>query len=80
MLIIVSIFNKNMNNLNEFIDVLGEPYFKNEWVIIYNLDCKKGLKKIIDNDLKVDCTITSPPYNIGKEYEKNLSLSEGVGA
>ncbi len=64
--------------LNCFIDVLGKPYFANEWVAIYNLDCKQGLKKIIDNNLSVDCTLTSPPYNIGKEYEKVLSTSEYV--
>lgn len=67
-----------MNKLHYFTELLGEPYFKNEWIAIYNLDCREGLQKIIDNNLGVDCTLTSPPYNIGKEYEKVLSTSEYI--
>ena len=67
-----------MNKLHHFTELLGEPYFKNEWTAIYNLDCRQGLQKIIDSNLGVDCTLTSPPYNIGKEYEKVLSTSEYI--
>ncbi len=63
---------------DKIIQVLGEPYFSNDFVMIYNLDCKVGLQKIVENNLKIDTTITSPPYNIGKEYEKALSISEYV--
>lgn len=34
---------------------------------IYNMDCVQGLKRIKDNS--VDLIITSPPYNVGIEYD-----------
>jgi len=33
---------------------------------IYNMDCLKGMKSINDNS--IDLIVTSPPYNVGKEY------------
>lgn len=56
--------------------VLGTPYFETESVVIYNMDCKEGIRTIKDCGLKIDCTITSPPYNIGKEYEDKMHLVE----
>ena len=35
---------------------------------IINADCYKSMKDISRNSVKL--VITSPPYNIGKEYEK----------
>ena len=32
------------------------------------------MDKLIEEGVKVDCIITSPPYNIGKEYEKEKEL------
>ena len=37
---------------------------------IYNGDCLEVMDRLIEEDIKVDTVITSPPYNIGKEYEK----------
>jgi len=34
---------------------------------IYNMDCVKGLKQVEDNS--VDLIVTSPPYNVGIEYD-----------
>ena len=34
---------------------------------IYNMDCVEGLKQIPDNT--VDLIVTSPPYNVGIEYD-----------
>ena len=34
---------------------------------IYNQDCRIGLSELQDNSL--DLTITSPPYNVGMEYD-----------
>lgn len=55
---------------------LGEPYYENEFGLIYNMDCIEGLKKL--NEIKIDLTITSPPYNIGKEYEKVMDLDKFI--
>ena len=35
--------------------------------------CSKNLK-----DEKFDLVVTSPPYNIGKEYEEKLSMQEYI--
>lgn len=59
-----------MEKLNNIKNVLGEPYYSNGSVLIYNMDCLEGLKMLKEAGVKIDATITSPPYNIGKEYEK----------
>ncbi len=40
------------------------------------MDCLEGMKELPGSI--IDLTITSPPYNIGKEYEKTLPLTEYV--
>lgn len=67
-----------MEKLNEILNILGEPYYKNNSVLIYNMDCLEALKKLNKYNLLIDSTITSPPYNIGKEYEKILPIGEFV--
>ncbi|MDD4951208.1 MAG: site-specific DNA-methyltransferase [Desulfovibrionaceae bacterium] len=44
----------------------------NERVVVFHGDCLDMLKQIPDNAVKL--VVTSPPYNIGKEYEKKLDL------
>ncbi|CAD5910343.1 DNA-methyltransferase [Planktothrix agardhii] len=61
-------------NLTEVIEILGEPYYKSNTCLIYNLDCLEVLKKIPSDSLQL--TVTSPPYNIGKEYEECLPLNK----
>ena len=58
--------------------VLGSPYYENDMSIIYNIDCLEALNTLKDSDIKVNSTITSPPYNIGKEYETVLAIDEYV--
>ena len=54
--------------------VIGSSFsFKND-AIIYLGDCRDLLATIPDKSLQL--IITSPPYNIGKEYEKKMSLSD----
>lgn len=65
-----------MIRIEKIKEKLGKPYFENEYGIIYNLDCKDALSKI--NGELIDSTITSPPYNIGKEYEKVLPIEEYI--
>ncbi len=59
---------------NHFINRLGKPYFESEKCLVYNLDCLDALR-IIDSEL-IDLTVTSPPYNIGKEYENLMNLND----
>lgn len=55
---------------------LGEPYFADVGVLIYQGDCQELMSSMPKG--VVDLTVTSPPYNIGKEYEQTLSLDEYV--
>lgn len=66
-----------MNNKLELVkEVLGTPYYECEFGAIYNIDCLKAMHALPDGIL--DSTFTSPPYNIGKEYEKVMSLDDYV--
>lgn len=60
--------------MNKIIRALGKPYFQEDNCLIYNLDCLEGMAKL-PNEI-INMTVTSPPYNIGKEYEDILSLDE----
>jgi adenine-specific DNA-methyltransferase len=44
--------------------------------ILYHGDCLKFLKGIPDESIQL--IVTSPPYNIGKEYEKKLNLKQYI--
>jgi adenine-specific DNA-methyltransferase len=63
--------------LDEIRRVLGKPYYETSNCMIYNLDCLEAMKKI--QKPIINLTVTSPPYNIGKEYEEILPLSEYLG-
>jgi len=41
-------------------------------IVLYPGDCRNLLKQIPDN--KIQLIVTSPPYNIGKKYEKKTKL------
>lgn len=41
-----------------------EKYFSDDYITLYNGDCINIMQKLIDNNIKVDKVITSPPYNI----------------
>ena len=64
------------NTLKKLMNLLGEPYYKNDYGILYNLDCLNAMKNIPDN--LVNQTFTSPPYNIGKEYEQIMKLDDYI--
>ncbi|WP_332379796.1 site-specific DNA-methyltransferase [Lactococcus lactis] len=57
--------------------VLGKPYYKDERTILYNIDSLKGMELLSHKKL-VNLTVTSPPYNIGKEYEKVMSVEDYI--
>lgn len=51
----------------DFPKVLGTPFYQTQDIQIYCGDSLKELAKVPDESFSL--TITSPPYNIGKEYE-----------
>jgi len=52
--------------------ILGKPFCEGENYLIYNCDCLEAMLALPDD--VVNLTVTSPPYNIGKDYEKVLPL------
>lgn len=60
------------NELKDLISGLGTPYYNDGNVVIYNGDCTDFMSSMPASS--VPLTITSPPYNIGKEYEKVMSI------
>lgn len=51
---------------------IAAEFSPSESVVVYPGDCLDLLKSIPDESLRL--IVTSPPYNIGKEYEKRLHL------
>lgn len=68
--------SENGNPINSFISVLGEPVCRGEKYAIFNMDCLVGMRSLPPGC--IDLTITSPPYNIGKEYEEAMSTEQYV--
>lgn len=52
--------------------ILGRPAYEGEGVLLYCIDALKAMPNLPDET--VDLTVTSPPYNIGKEYESVMPL------
>ena len=69
---ISSVMLQNPLLSDEIQALLGKPYSAGEDYAIYCADCLSVLRKMPSDALFL--TVTSPPYNIGKEYEKPLPL------
>lgn len=67
----------NFENIKQtLVDSIGHPYYETENCILFcgdTLEIQKKIKSPVFNTI-----ITSPPYNIGKEYEEVKTLSEYV--
>jgi adenine-specific DNA-methyltransferase len=57
--------------------ILGPADFACPGVRLYNRDCLEAMGALPSG--LVDITVTSPPYNIGKEYEDTLDLDHYLG-
>jgi len=55
---------------------LGRPYFETENFLLYNRDCLSSMVSIPSG--MMDLTVTSPPYNIGKEYETIMDTTQYI--
>ena len=53
-----------------------KPLLKTDMCTIYNSDCVEAMKYIPSES--IDLILTSPPYNINKEYETNLSMDDYI--
>jgi adenine-specific DNA-methyltransferase len=55
-------------------EALGQPYHEEDDFLLYNTDCVEALQSLPPGLFSL--TVTSPPYNIGKEYEKPIPLDD----
>jgi adenine-specific DNA-methyltransferase len=55
---------------------LGKPYYEDENVLLYHGDSLELMSGISSSSIPL--TVTSPPYNIGKEYERVMSIEEYI--
>jgi len=55
---------------------ISNAFNTSESAVVYNGSCIDLLKTISNNFIKL--IVTSPPYNIGKEYEKKLKLASYI--
>lgn len=51
---------------------IADMFNLSESIVVYPGDCLELLQSIPDESLQL--VVTSPPYNIGKEYEKKINL------
>lgn len=64
-----------MSENNIFKDIkINNNFSEQEKIVFHNGDAYNFLKKIPDNKIKL--TLTSPPYNVGKEYETKTSIEK----
>lgn len=54
-------------------ECLGKPAYARPGAWIYQMDCLDAMRRLPDG--LVDLAVTSPPYNIGKEYEEIASAT-----
>lgn len=55
---------------------IAESFSKDDSIVLYFGNCLTLLKQIPNN--LVQLVITSPPYNLGKEYEKKIDLEQYI--
>jgi adenine-specific DNA-methyltransferase len=68
--------NKHLLLEQTILESLGAPAIHHSGVMIYQMDCVQALERMPPN--VIDLTVTSPPYNIGKEYETKVGVDRYV--
>lgn len=59
-------------------NAIGTPTYSDSGFILYCGDCCELLPRLQSACFEVNLTITSPPYNIGKEYESPIALNDYI--
>lgn len=68
--------NDGPSRLRKCEEILGPPFCRGKGYAIYCADCVEAMR-VLPTGL-IDLTVTSPPYNIGKEYECARPIEEYV--
>lgn len=58
--------------------LIADKFDPDATVTLYHGDCLELLREIAESESKAELIVTSPPYNIGKEYEEQTSLDSYV--
>lgn len=59
--------------------VCGKPFFETDECLIFNCDCLDAMRLLATSAPgSIDLAVTSPPYNIGKEYESPQAIDKYV--
>ncbi|WP_426281834.1 DNA-methyltransferase [Lysobacter soli] len=58
------------------VDLLGKPFARGDRYAIFQGDCLDFMSELPDQT--IDLSFTSPPYNIGKEYEKIVPIDQYI--
>ncbi len=53
--------------------VIADRYDRSALITLYHGDCRELLASIPNHEARL--VVTSPPYNIGKPYERKLDLN-----
>lgn len=69
---ISSIMSQRELTISRVESFLGRPHIRGEGFAFYCADCLPTLRRLPTEAIAL--TVTSPPYNIGKEYETPLEL------
>jgi len=69
-----SALNKKFTTLAEVEERLGKPAVRGDNYLIYNGDSLKLMGSLENSSIPL--TVTSPPYNIGKEYESVVDVAD----
>lgn len=62
--------------LNQFREILGRPSYEDDDILLYCGDSLNLMKRFPKTSIQL--TVTSPPYNIGKEYEEVKRIDDYV--
>ena len=66
----------NMSVFDQVRSVLGKPAFDSHGVLLFECDALEAMDQLPKSIM--DLSVTSPPYNIGKEYETKMPLEDYI--
>ena len=66
----------SMDWKKKFYKAIGTPYYQNDRVLLYNCDSMDYLQTLPESSINL--VVTSPPYNIGKEYERVMGIEDYI--
>lgn len=64
---------KSISTFTQIESILGAADYSAPGIRLFNRDCLQAMRTLPKS--LIDLTVTSPPYNIGKEYERAMDLS-----